>query len=60
MVYGGVDYATGKITYTIADSKSGVNFLFFMVALVKAYAGRKIRLVCDNGRFHHTQAAIRN
>ena len=22
----------------------------------KAYAGRKIRLVCDNGRFHHTRA----
>lgn len=56
VVYGGVDYATGKITYTIADSKSGVNFLLFLVALVKTYAGRKIRLVCDNGRFHHTQA----
>jgi transposase len=27
-----------------------------LVALVKVYAGRKIRLVCDNGRFHHTQA----
>jgi putative transposase len=23
---------------------------------VTAYAGRKIRLVCDNGRFHHTKA----
>jgi transposase len=56
VVYGGVDYATGKITYTIADSKSGMNFLLFLVALVKAYAGRKVRLVCDNGRFHHTQA----
>ena len=55
-VDGGVDYATGKITYTIADSKSGVNFLVFLVALVKSYAGRKIRLVCDNGRFHHTRA----
>ena len=56
VVYGGVDYATGKITYTIADSKNGMNFLIFLIALVKAYAGRKIRLVCDNGRFHHTQA----
>ena len=55
VVYGGVDYATGKITYTIADSKSGMNFLIFLVALVKSYAGRKIRLVCDNGRFHHTR-----
>jgi transposase len=56
VVYGGVDYATGKITYTIADSKSGVNFLIFLIALVKSYAGRRIRLVCDNGRFHHTRA----
>jgi len=56
VVYGGVDYATGKITYTVADSKSGMNFLVFLVALVKLYASRKIRLVCDNGRFHHTRA----
>jgi transposase len=26
------------------------------MALVSAYAGRRIRLVCDNGRFHHTKA----
>lgn len=56
VVYGGVDYATGRITYTIAATKSGYNFLAFLIALVKAYAGRKIRLVCDNGRFHHTRA----
>lgn len=56
VVYGGVNYATGKITCTIADTKSGENFLTFLVALVAAYAGRKIRMVCDNGRFHHTKA----
>jgi transposase len=56
VVYGGVDYATGKITYTIAPTKSGVHFLAFLVALVTASAGRKIRLVCDNGRFHTTKA----
>ena len=56
VVYGGVDYATSKITYTIADSKSGLNSLVFLVALVKAYAGRKFHLVCDNGRFLHTRA----
>ena len=56
VVYGGVDYATGRITYTIAQTKSGYNFLVFLVALVTAYSGRKIRLVCDNGRFHHTRA----
>ena len=56
VVYGGVDYRTGKTTTTIADTKSGTNFLLFLMALVAAYAGRKIRLVCDNGRFHHTQA----
>jgi transposase len=56
VVYGGVDYATGRIVCTIADSKSGLNFLAFLVALVAAYAGRQIRLVCDNGRFHKTKA----
>jgi len=56
VVYGGVDFATGRITYTVADTKSGLNFLAFLVALVTAYAGRKIRLVCDNGRFHLTRA----
>lgn len=56
VVYGGVDYATAKITYTVAATKSGVHFLAFLVALVAAYAGRKIRLVCDNGRFHTTKA----
>src|SRR5262249_47811306 len=50
VVYGGVDYATGKITYTVAATKSGAHFLAFLMALVAAYAGRKIRLVCDNGR----------
>lgn len=56
VVYGGVDYATGKIIYTIAATKSGVYFLAFLVALIAAYGGRKVRLVCDNGRFHHTKA----
>ena len=56
VVYGGVDYKTGKLTYTTADTKCGAEFLMFLVALVTAYAGRKIRLVCDNGRFHTTKA----
>ena len=56
VVYGGVDDATGKITYTIAATKSGAHFLAFLMALVAAYAGRKIRVVCDNGRFHTTKA----
>jgi hypothetical protein len=55
-VYGGVDYRTGKLTYTLAATKCGAAFLVFLMALIKAYAGRKIHLVCDNGRFHHTQA----
>jgi transposase len=56
VVYGGVDYATGKITHTLAATKSGTHFLAFLIALVAAYAGRKVRLVCDNGRFHCTKA----
>jgi transposase len=56
VVYGGVDYKTGKLTYTIADTKCGASFLAFLIFLVAQYAGRKIRLVCDNGRFHTTKA----
>jgi len=56
VIYGGVNYATGRITYTITETKSGWNFIAFLVALLKTYAGQKIRLVCDNARFHHTKA----
>lgn len=56
VVYGGVAYATGKLTYTVADSKCGAAFLAFLAVLLQTYAGRKIRLVCDNGRFHTTKA----
>jgi transposase len=56
VVYGGVNYKTGELTYTIADTKCGAAFLAFLIALVTAHAGRKIRLVCDNGRFHTTKA----
>lgn len=56
VVYGGVDYTSGQIVYTIAATKSGVNFLAFLIALVAAYGGKKVRLVCDNGRFHCTRA----
>lgn len=56
VVYGGVDYRTGQLTYTLADSKCGGSFLAFLATLLLAYAGKKIRLVCDNGRFHTTQA----
>lgn len=56
VVYGGINYKTGKLTYTIADTKCGAAFLLFLTVLLRTYAGRKIRLVCDNGRFHTTKA----
>jgi transposase len=56
VIYGGVDYQTGKLTYTVANTKCGAAFLAFLVALLAAYAGKKICLVCDNGRFHSTTA----
>jgi transposase len=58
VVYGTIDYMTGKLTYTVADSKCGTAFLAFLLAVLKAYAGRKIRMVCDNGRFHTTKAVL--
>lgn len=58
VVYGGVNYKTGKLTYTLAATKCGASFLVFLIALLKFYAGRKILLVCDNGRFHKTKAVL--
>jgi transposase len=56
VVYGGVDYKMGKLTYTVTDTKSGTEFLAFLIVLIARYAGRKIVLVCDIGRFHTTKA----
>jgi transposase len=58
VVYGGVNYKTGKFTYTLSGSKCGAAFLVFLMVLVKAYVGQKIILVCDNGRFHKTAAVL--
>ena len=58
VIYGGVDYATGKRRPTPWPTLKSVSptSLAFLITLVAAYAGRKVRLVCDNGRFHHTKA----
>jgi transposase len=56
VVYGGVDYATGRIVQTVAATKNGWNFIAFLTALLAAYPGRTIRMVCDNARYHHTKA----
>jgi transposase len=56
VVYGGVNYKTGKLTYTLAPTKCGTAFLTFLMVLAKQYVGKKIILVCDNGRFHTTKA----
>lgn len=56
VVYGGVDYATGRIVHTVATTKSGWNFIAFLTVLLKNYVSRKVLLVCDNARFHHTKA----
>ena len=58
VVYGAVDYVTGKLTYTVADNKCGVQFLAFLLVVLKKYDGRKVRRVCDNGRFHTTKAVL--
>lgn len=56
IVYGAMDYATGKITTTMTDTKSGLNFIAFLATLPRSHAGRKIRGVCDDARFPHARA----
>jgi len=56
IVYGGVNYRTGKLTYTLADTKCGTQFLVFLTTLLAGYMGKPLKVVCDNGRFHKTKA----
>ncbi len=39
-----------------ADTRSGWQFIGFLVWLFLSYAGRTIRVVCDNARFHYVRA----
>jgi len=48
VVYGGVNYKTGRLTYTLAATKCGAAFLVFLAVLLKHYVGRHIVLVCDS------------
>ena len=57
IVYGAVNYRTGKLTYTLADSKCGTQFILFLMTLLAGYTGKRLLVVCDNGRFHTTKAA---
>jgi transposase len=56
VVYGGVNYRTGKLVHTLADSKCGAQFILFLVMLLSHYQGKHFYVVCDNGRFHTTKA----
>jgi hypothetical protein len=56
VVYSGVDYKTGKLTYTMSDAKLGTEFLAFLIVPVVRYACRRVLLVCDTDRSHTTKA----
>jgi hypothetical protein len=44
VAHGAVAYKTVNLTYTVADTKSGAEFLAFLVVLVARCVGRKILL----------------
>jgi len=56
VVYGAVDYGSGKITTMISDTKSGLHFIAFLTLLLRTFAGSQIRLVCANARYHDSGA----
>ena len=58
IVHGGNNYTTGKFTYTLAATKCDAASPVFLTVLIKPHAGKKIILVCDNGRFHKTAAVL--
>jgi len=56
IVYGAVNYRTGKLTYTLSQRKCGADFILFLTTLLAGYMGKRFVVVCDNGRFHTTKA----
>lgn len=56
--FGGVDFATGEMTWHLTDCKNQHEFLKFLERLVKAHPGRRIVLVLDNVAYHKTKAVL--
>jgi transposase len=55
-VFGGVNYATGRMLWHTAERKNQHEFLFFLGKLLSAYRGWKVVLVLDNVGYHKTKA----
>jgi transposase len=52
VVFGGLDYATGRLVWQSGPSKDGAAFIRFLDALAAAFPEGKIVLVLDNVGYH--------
>lgn len=57
-VFGGINYATGRMVWHLAERKNQHQFLFFLGKLLSSYRGWKVVLVLDNVAYHKTQAVM--
>lgn len=59
MIYGAVDYASGRIIQTLSDQKGETSFMAFLDDLAQALpADEPIVVVLDNASYHKS-AAVR-
>jgi transposase len=53
--FGGINFATGRMTWHLAKRKNQTEFLEFLRELLSRYRGWKVTLVLDNVAYHKTQ-----
>jgi transposase len=53
-LYAALEIATGKVTHTVSDSHTAVDFLAFMNKVDRAYPSQELHVVLDNSSSHRT------
>jgi transposase len=56
VVYGGLDYASGRLVWQIGPSKDGAAFARFLDALAAAFPDGHVVVVLDNVGYHNSHA----
>lgn len=56
--FGGINYATGRMTWHLCKRKNQTEFLEFLKELLSRYRGWKVVLVLDNVAYHKTKKVI--
>jgi len=53
-LYAALEVASGKVTHSLTDSHTAVDFLSFLKKVERQYAGRELHVILDNSSTHGT------